>query len=244
MSTENQSKKSILIVDDDATLRDVIMFDFKRWGFQVFSAEDGLDAIEVIKKEHIDVIVTDVRMPRMNGVELLDAVRAINRRLPVVLFITGYADLMAEDAYDKGACAVMSKPFDRKQLSTAVRRAMQTGPEKFGAPLEIGPADVILDIQAKGVSIGQGGMSLISDSGLAKVDQIVSFKIENPNPHLALIQGQGYVRWVRRAKAGPAERASRLALGIEFVYLEESCRLNVTNFLNGLESKAYIPKGA
>ena len=77
------------------------------------------------------VILSDVRMPDGDGIELLEKVKEKNMFLPVMMFITGFADITLEEAYEKGADAVFSKPFDRKALFEAVVRALQSMDERW-----------------------------------------------------------------------------------------------------------------
>ena len=116
---------TLLIVDDEESLRDAMVYDFKRRGFNVLDASNGTQAFEIVKKTKVDIVLTDVRMPGGDGVELLDHIKAYNPELPVVMFITGFADITLEEAYDKGVDAVFAKPFDRKALLTAVMNAIE-----------------------------------------------------------------------------------------------------------------------
>ena len=125
------SKFNILVVDDEAILRSAIVFDFKRKGFNVLDAENGAQAFEIVKANKIDLVLTDVRMPGGDGIELLDKIKALNASLPVVMFITGFADISLEEAYDKGVDAVFAKPFDRKALLAAVLKALSDINDKW-----------------------------------------------------------------------------------------------------------------
>ena len=248
MKTE-VAQKSILIVDDDETLRGALVFDFKRRGYKVYSAQDGQEAFEIVKTEVIDVVVTDIRMPKKSGVDLLDRIKEIKTRIPVVVFLTGYADLTLEDAYDKGACAVMSKPFDRKALVACVERALQGYSEKFSQSIEAPQSKHKVEWNVQGnptshesklIGIGQGGMFISMQGTLPREGNVISFKIEHFSKDLVLLEGQGIVRWVRTT----ALADSPSGLGIEFIFLDEKCRANVIEFLEGLQVKAYIPKAA
>ena len=71
----NGSSKSILIVDDDRIIVEVLSVMFKKYGFIVFKAEDGLEARDIFNKENIDVVLTDIRMPGLDGRELSYQIR-------------------------------------------------------------------------------------------------------------------------------------------------------------------------
>ncbi|NUM87789.1 MAG: response regulator [Bdellovibrionales bacterium] len=239
-------QKSVLIVDDDETLREAFVFDFKRRGYRVLSASSGTEAFKIAQAERLDAVITDVRMPNGTGVELLDNIKTMNARLPVVIFVTGFSDLSTEDAYDKGAFAVMSKPFDRKVLAETVQKAMLGCSERLStsaelapdAPQVVLPADLSGALRAVTLRFGQGGMSLAYEGDSARVGQPVSFRIEHPGHGLPPLFGQGVIRWMR--ESDPTNRV----LGIEFTYLDPACRPAAVAFLDGLHVKAFIPKSA
>lgn len=110
----------ILIVDDEEDLRNAMVFDFKRKGFTVLVAENGSTAFEVIKKNKVHLVISDMRMPGGNGMSFLEQVRAYDPTIPTVIFISGFNDYTEEECLKKGARAVLPKPFDRKVLLKAV----------------------------------------------------------------------------------------------------------------------------
>src|SRR5690606_2585354 len=97
-------------VDDEKVLCDAIAFDFKRKGYNVLCAYNGGDAFKIVQSQPVDLILSDVRMPNGDGVELLTNVKNHNYAIPIVMFITGFADLTLEQAYDMGVDAVFAKP--------------------------------------------------------------------------------------------------------------------------------------
>ncbi len=111
---------SILIVDDDETLRNALVFEFKRKGFTVLSAENGVQAFELLKANKINLVISDMRMPGGDGMSLLENIRASNPNIPNVIFITGFTDVTEAECLAKGAKKVFSKPFDRKIIMNAV----------------------------------------------------------------------------------------------------------------------------
>lgn len=79
----------VLVVDDDEDLRNAIASDFSRKRVQTLTAENGNVALSIVKAKKVDVILSDVRMPGGNGVELLKSVKALNIDMPVMMFILG-----------------------------------------------------------------------------------------------------------------------------------------------------------
>jgi len=111
---------TLLIVDDDDALRDVMVFDFKRKGFNVLSAENGEKGFEIVDNNKVDVVVSDIRMPNGDGIFLLEKIRKYYPSVPSVIFVTGFADISDAECIAKGARKVLSKPFERKKLMDAV----------------------------------------------------------------------------------------------------------------------------
>ncbi len=106
----------LLIVDDDPDLRSTLILEFKKRGCTIFEAGSGHEAIDVIRNHAIDLVLSDVRMPNGNGVELLENIRKIHPKIPAVLLLTGFADLTQEEAIRKGASDLIEKPIDRKKM--------------------------------------------------------------------------------------------------------------------------------
>lgn len=115
---------TVLLVDDDETHRNVMAFDFKRKGFRVLQAGSGEEAWALVLSECIHLVVTDIRMPDGDGVELLRRIKDRYPRVPPVILITGFTELNLADAKDWGAEAVFPKPIDRQRLLVMSQNAM------------------------------------------------------------------------------------------------------------------------
>ncbi len=122
--TPTDGKKSLLIADDEPNIRRVLQAIFAKDGYQVHVAENGLHALEVAGANHIDVLITDLIMPDMNGVELL---QKIKQRQPqvVAIMITAYATIKTcVDAMRYGASDYITKPFDMDEMRAVIKRAV------------------------------------------------------------------------------------------------------------------------
>ncbi|MEW6058237.1 MAG: response regulator [Bdellovibrionota bacterium] len=117
-------KYTILVVDDEDILRKTIVFDFKRKGFQVLETDNGKTALELVKTNHVNLVVSDIRMPGGDGMALLEQIRTYDPHLPMVIFITGFADITEAECISKGAKSVFTKPFDRTLLMNSVLKAL------------------------------------------------------------------------------------------------------------------------
>ena len=116
----------ILIVDDEAIQRDIVKDILEDQGCRVSTAGSGPEALERVQREAFDVILTDLRMPGMSGVELLEHLKAFDPDL-VVVVITAYGSVeSAVDAMKKGAFHYLSKPLGKEELTLVVQRALRT----------------------------------------------------------------------------------------------------------------------
>ncbi|MCL2655953.1 MAG: sigma-54 dependent transcriptional regulator [Betaproteobacteria bacterium] len=119
----------ILVVEDDPDIRDAVGFTLETAGHAVIAVGDGPAALAVLGKEHVNLVISDLRMDPMNGLELLDAIRAAHPQLPVML-MTAYGDVStAVAAMRAGACDFLLKPFEPAVLLEQVRRYAIRPPE-------------------------------------------------------------------------------------------------------------------
>ncbi len=118
--------EKILIVDDEINMRVVLRAMLKKRGYQVAEAADGLEALECLKKESVEVVVTDLKMPRLDGLGLLEGVTTNFPETPVIL-ITAHGTIeTAVDALKKGAFDYITKPFDQEELIGVIEKALRT----------------------------------------------------------------------------------------------------------------------
>lgn len=104
--------KTVLVVDDEDALREILVDEFECLGAQVYEAENGKLALAQLQSAKPDIVVSDVRMPVMDGVQFLEAAREIDQVKPLILLLSGYTDISKEEAIKKGAIALMEKPWD------------------------------------------------------------------------------------------------------------------------------------
>ncbi|MCA9312185.1 MAG: response regulator, partial [Phycisphaerales bacterium] len=102
--------RSVLIVDDKEMLRDSVAVTLQRAGFTVVTAADGPAALEIIPRRRPDAVVTDLRMPGMTGIELIEQVRAVDQDLPIVLMTAFGTIKTAVEAMKIGAFDYITKP--------------------------------------------------------------------------------------------------------------------------------------
>jgi two-component system, NtrC family, response regulator AtoC len=114
---------TVLIADDESNLRKVLCALLARDGHETVAVPSGDQALDMVKAGGIDIVITDLRMPRMDGLELLRAVKPLDPGLPVIV-ITAHGSVdTAVSAMKEGAFDYITKPFDRDELKLAVRKA-------------------------------------------------------------------------------------------------------------------------
>ncbi|HEX7767745.1 MAG TPA: sigma-54 dependent transcriptional regulator [Nitrospira sp.] len=117
--------EKILVVDDEQSLREVLSIMLKRAGYAVTSVSDGEEAIEQLQKEIFDLVITDLRMPNVDGMEVLRAVKSASPET-VVLIITAFATAdSAVEAMKQGAYDYLTKPFQVDEVQLIIRNALE-----------------------------------------------------------------------------------------------------------------------
>ena len=118
-------KNSILVVDDDLAHRTMLRTLLASWGYEVSEADDGRAAIEAVHGQPFDLVLMDIRMIHVSGIEALEEIKAFNPAIPVIL-MTAYASVeTAVEALKKGAYDYLTKPLDFDELKLAIARAME-----------------------------------------------------------------------------------------------------------------------
>ena len=118
--------KTILIVDDEKSILELLSIMLGQIvDAKIITAESGVDAFEIIKNGNIDLVISDIRMPKGNGIDLLDNIKKLNPGIPTVVLITGFVSSFSEDdAKKKGAIAIIRKPFNFDHLNETVIKAL------------------------------------------------------------------------------------------------------------------------
>ena len=207
---------TVLMVEDEAVLREIMGAWFARIAGRVLLASNGAEALEILAANHVDLVITDLRMPVMDGVTLLKRIKASGKPLPSVIFVTGFSDFEPRDAYDLGADAILEKPMDRDDLFEVVKRSLTTRHELWRTPVDVMPAAVLHSsfaslataLQEQKIAFGRGGFCITVSQGLQEgpVGILLEFREDR-----SVFQGQGMVRWVSAAEG---------LAGIELLYVD------------------------
>lgn len=136
----------VLIVDDEPRLLRVLRMGLPEHGFNVLTASNGQEALKVLFDKHVDIVVTDVRMPLMDGVEFIYEMERLEVGLPVVV-TTAYADVdTAVKTLKHGARDYIRKPFSVDELVQSLRNALKSGSV---VPVDSGSFDLQSQVDAK-----------------------------------------------------------------------------------------------
>ena len=125
MIRKNKKKEVILIVDDSQDTLEMIQRNIEYMGYTVFACDNAQEAMDVLEKEHIDLVITDYHMPFVGGIDVIRHVRE-NYKNTEVMMITGYASVEgAVEAIKAGAEEYLSKPFTEDELEEAINRSIE-----------------------------------------------------------------------------------------------------------------------
>lgn len=214
MEEELLKGKTLLVVDDEADLRDIVASELEFMGAKVFQAENITLAQSILKSNKVDLIISDIRMPGGTGIDLLEFVKAQGIASPPMILITGFADITIEDAFNKGAEALVNKPFKLDDLIRMVVRYTSPFHERFSTQTKADKSiETHLDDE-RDVRFGRGGLSVPVDTHGKKFDigDAVNFDFVVKGKEF---RGQGVCRWVRPSESG------KTLMGIEFMNLTD-----------------------
>ena len=208
--------KTLLVVDDEVDLRDIVASELEFMGAKVIQAENISVAQKVLSENKIDLVVSDIRMPGGTGIDLLDAMKARDVNSPPIILITGFADITVEDAFNKGAEALMNKPF---RLDDLIKMAVRfCGPLESRLNEEVPETTKVIDRSFDSTiseySIGRGGMSVVIDHPAKRfeVGENVQFELKFSDQ---TFNGTAVCRWHKHFD----QVNHKLAVGLEFVKL-------------------------
>lgn len=127
LTLENVSKQTILVVDDEKDLLDLIEYNLRKEGFNVLKAENGEQGIDIAKEARPDLVLLDIMMPKMTGLEVCDIMRADKdlSNIPII-FLTARSDEKTEvEGLDKGADDYITKPISTTKLISRIKAVLR-----------------------------------------------------------------------------------------------------------------------
>lgn len=196
---------SILVVDDEPALRDILSTWFVRAGSSVVTAAEGAEALALLEARAFDLLISDIRMPVMDGITLLRTARGRGLRIPAVIFISGYSDVTPREAYALGAETLVEKPFTREGLLAAAQRSLSGRDELWQVQPDSSPRlalrrtfpSLAQAMAEHHIAFGRGGICIATWNQVT--ESAVALELEFTADDL-LIAAQGDVRWVARGE--------------------------------------------
>jgi len=228
---------TILIVEDEPALREIMSAWVKRGASKVLMASNGVEALEVLAANRADVVISDIRMPMMDGITLLKKIRAAGLDSPSFILISGFSDLEPRDAYDLGADAILQKPMERQDVFDAVQRSLMTRDQLWQTPaddmptaaLEVSYPSLAAALQEQKLAFGRGGFCIVTAQKLHEGPVTVRLEFKGDRQQL---EGSGMVRWNALAE--------RLA-GIELLHLSPEGRTWLVKLIEQIDVPSFIP---
>ncbi|MFV0414037.1 MAG: response regulator transcription factor [Oscillospiraceae bacterium] len=143
----------ILVAEDDKNTRKLMCAVLKQHGFEVSSAENGLEALEVMDRQHVDLIVLDIMMPEMDGYELTKELRAANMNLPILMVSAKQEAKDKRAGFRVGTDDYMTKPVDEEEMVLRIRALLRRA--QIAQDKRLYAGDTVLDYNA--LSVTRGG---------------------------------------------------------------------------------------
>jgi two-component system, chemotaxis family, chemotaxis protein CheY len=119
-------KKSIMTVDDSSSIRQLLRFALVNEGYNVLEASDGQDALDQLKEILVQMVITDLNMPNLDGIELIKGIRALPayKFVPIIMLTTESQMAKVQEGKAAGATGWIVKPFDPEHLVTVVKKVL------------------------------------------------------------------------------------------------------------------------
>ena len=143
----------ILVIDDDKNIRKLLSVVLTKEGFTVVPATDGANALEIMDKESVDLIIVDVMMPNVNGYEFTECVRGINPKIPILMVSAKQLSEDRKRGFLAGIDDFMVKPIDTEELVLRVRALMRRAKINDEGRIVVG--EVVVDSESFTVSRGE-----------------------------------------------------------------------------------------
>ena len=163
---------NILVVDDDRNIRFMMKEVLELENFTVHTATNGVDALETLAKEHIDLVIVDIMMPKMNGYEFTKELREMNAELPVLMVSAKQLSEDRKKGFMVGIDDYMSKPIDPEELSLRVKAILRRSKIAYERKIIIG--EVVLDYDSYTVT-GHGQTQELPQKEFLLLYKLLSF---------------------------------------------------------------------
>ena len=116
----------IMIIEDDEEMRTLLKDFFEQEGFETDAASNGVDALRAISEDHFDLVVTDIRMPGLTGLDILPAIRKLKPETPILVMTAYGSDDLRRRILERGATIYLEKPVRLSRLKTLIQEMVSS----------------------------------------------------------------------------------------------------------------------
>jgi len=231
---------TVLVADDEPELLEIFATWLQRCHYRVLTAANGAEALKLLESSTVDVLISDIRMPIMDGPTLVRRIQQSGRVIPSIIFVSGFGDIDPREMHALGVEAMIEKPLSRQTLLRALEDSIMKREELWLVPMPSVRRQAVSidfthpgrDMQAKLFEMGRGGCCFPCDLPLARgqtIDLTIRFAED-----ARCLQAHGEVRWYCRESA---------LAGMAFRYLAPACRDWVFAAMNARMPRSFIPSG-
>ncbi len=215
--------QKILVVDDEPLMQRILSEEFKDVGYEVHQASNGDAAFQIVSERDIDLIVSDMKMPGMSGIQLLQKIQSQRAVPPPMILVSAFSETKIHEAYAAGFQGVFTKPIEFEALIRAVRKRLKTMREQYiadnrkcvdGPTISCSLPKLNEDLRNERLSLGRGGFFLQMKESFPRKGHIIQFTMHLGESGM-ILEGQGIVRWVRSHD----EPNVKTGIGVEFLSL-------------------------
>jgi len=230
---------TVLVVDDEPELREIFSAWLGRSAGRVLTAANGEEALAVLAAEKVDALVSDIRMPIVDGITLVRRIYAMGLAIPSIIFVSGFGDVDRREMHALGVEALLEKPLDRKHLLNALQQSLMEREDLWLTPAA-GPMEQSVTVEMESLDdamntlsfqIGRGGCGFVCERVLSEektIDLAILFRREGLS-----LRAQGEVRWYA---------AGTTQAGVAFHYLDPGHRDWVIDSMKSTMPRCFIPQ--
>ncbi|MCA1945891.1 MAG: response regulator [Desulfovibrio sp.] len=227
----------ILLIDDERPTLDMMQLFLEAYGYEILTAENGEEGVAIFQRERPEVVITDIKMPGMDGIEVLTRIKALDPATEVVV-VTGHGDMdLAIQALNLNAADFINKPVQKDALEAALRRAQERISRHLGAENRITMEDrgrvTVLEIQGNITSRSESILQDAYNALIASEKQRVILKLQET----ATINGAGIALLTQLLMEGARKGMKAGITGISDNFRRVFEVVGVTRFATLFESE-------
>jgi DNA-binding response OmpR family regulator len=193
--TATEQRRRVLVVEDDPSIMLGLRINLEAEGYAVQSAEDGERALSLVRGEAPDLVILDIMLPKMNGLQVLQTLRREGHAMPIIILSARTGEMDKVTGLELGAEDYVAKPFSLAELLARVRAALRRGPRVMEQPRTLHEfGDVRVDVAARTVLRGAVALEmtatefdvlvcLIEARGVALSREAIFSRVWGPNHH-------------------------------------------------------------